>query len=226
MSTGVRPRALFSIQRRQICPRLPAPVGIWRPTFQRLAYLGLFLAGLTLALLSSPLVSMGSWHYFQVEMVGWLLFVFGTATRWWSTLYLASGEQGKMVTAGPYSVCRNPLSLANLLLGLSFVCFLGSATVFLGFGLAAIGYLSLAVPTEERRLHAPFGDAYDGYRREVPRLWPRLRLFHSPETILVNVATLRGELWRMAIWIWIPVIGKSLAQMRAETWWPHILGLP
>ena len=100
-------------------------------------------------------------------MVGWLVFVAGTAMRWWSTLYLASGEPGKMVTAGPYSICRNPLSLANLLLGISLVCFLGSLTFLMGFALAAIGYLSLAVPAEERRLHGLFGDAYDAYRRQV-----------------------------------------------------------
>jgi len=201
-------------------------VGVGWPKVQRGAFLGLLLAGLALALLSGPIASTGTWNYFQIEMLGWLLFVFGTATRWWSTIYLASGEPRQLVASGPYSVCRNPLSVANLLLGFSFVCFLGSVTFLLIFAVTAVGYILLGVPAEERRMHAKFAEAYDSYRRQVPRLWPRLRSFHSPETIVVEVARLHGELWRMAVWIWIPVLGKSLAQMRAETWWPHILGLP
>ncbi len=146
--------------------------------------------------------------------------------RWWSALYLSSGEPGTLVATGPYSVCRHPLSLANLLFGISLACFISSLTFLLGFTLVAIGYFALRVPAEDKRLLAKFGEPYDRYRRSVPRLWPRLRLFHSPETILVDVAGLAAELRRSAIWIWLPVVGKSLAQLRAETWWPHIFGLP
>ena len=92
--------------------------------------------------------------------------------------------------------------------------------------MAAIGCFSLTIPAEERRLRETFGDQYDQYCRTVPRLWPRLRLFQTPENIVLDIGTLAPELRRMAVWMWLPVIGKVAAQCRAELWWPHLFGMP
>lgn len=188
--------------------------------------LGLIVACLALTLLSSPLVSVGTWNEFDVDMFGWLVFVLGAAMRWWSALYRTEAQPPQLATTGPYSLCRHPTQLGNLLFCVSLACFLSSITCLLGFAVAAIGYFSLTIPAEERKLRDLFGEQYDGYCRSVPRFWPRLRLFQTPENILLDIGTLSHELRRTAVWMWLPVLGKAAAQCRAETWWPHLFGLP
>jgi len=127
---------------------------------------------------------------------------------------------------GPYSICRNPLQLGNLLFCVSLACFLGSLTCSLGFAIAAIVYFSLTIRAEEQKLRDRFGEQYDRYCQRVSRLWPRLRLFGTPENILLDIGSLTHELRLAAIWMWLPVLGKAAAYCRAAAWWPHLFGLP
>lgn len=188
--------------------------------------MGLIVVCLALTLLSSPLVSVGTWNEFDVDMFGWLFFVCGAAMRWWSAFYRTETQPQPLATAGPYSICRHPAQLGNLFFCVSLACFLSSLTCLFGFAVAAIGCFSLTIPAEERRLRETFGEQYDQYCRTVPRLWPRLRLFQTPENIVLDIGTLAHELRRMAVWMWLPVIGKAAAQCRAELWWPHLFGMP
>lgn len=197
-----------------------------RSRIQLCLCLGLVVTSISLALLSSPLVSVGTWNEFDVDMLGWLIFVCGAGIRWWSAFYRSEGPWPELATSGPYSICRHPTQLGNLLFCVSLACFLSSLTCLIGFSLAGIGYSSLAIPAEERKLRDIFGDQYDRYCQSVPRLWPRLRLFHTPENIELHVGTLLCELRRTALWMWLPAIGKAAAQCRAEAWWPHFFGLP
>ncbi len=187
--------------------------------------LGLIVVSLALTLLSSPLVSMGTWNEFDVDMFGWLIFVLGAGMRWWSAFYRRDGVP-LLATAGPYSICRHPVQLGNLLFCVSLACFLSSLTCLVGFAIAATCYFLLTIPAEERRMRQQFGEQYEQYCRSVPRFWPRFRLFQTPENIELDMTTLAVELRRMAVWMWLPVIGKAAAQCRAELWWPHFFGLP
>jgi protein-S-isoprenylcysteine O-methyltransferase Ste14 len=188
--------------------------------------LGLIVVCLALTLLSSPLVSVGTWNEFDVDMFGWLIFVLGAAVRWWSAFYRNESQQSRLATFGPYSMCRHPTLLGNWLFCVSLACFLSSLTSLLGFGVAAIGYFAITIPAEERKLREQFGEQYDQYCQRVPRFWPRIRLFQTPENIDIDIGTLAHELRRTALWMWLPVLGKVAAQCRAESWWPHIFGLP
>ena len=178
------------------------------------------------SLLSKPLLSLDSWSEFEFELLGWLCFSGGALMRWWCALYMATGQPGDLVTTGPYSICRNPLLLGNLLLGASLACILGSMTLLVGLLAVAGVFLAVGLPAEEARLLEAHGETYARYRRGVPRFWPRLKGFQSPEYFQVDTAPLRPELWRTMFWVWLPVIAKVLAQLRAETWWPKIFGLP
>jgi len=207
--------------------------------------LGLILATLALTFLSSPLVSMGTWNEFNFDMLGWLIFVLGGAMRWWSAFYRIEGTSPILAVSGPYSICRHPAQWGNLLFCISMACFLSSLTCLLGFVVAATVFFWLAIPAEERRLRETFGEQYDRYATAVPGLWPRFRLFRTPENIDIEKAmedarlrlqaqllrdafhgTLSHELRRMAVWMWLPAIGKAAALCRAEIWWPHLVGLP
>jgi protein-S-isoprenylcysteine O-methyltransferase Ste14 len=180
---------------------------------------------LGLALVSWPNIAVESWMRVHVDTAAWLVFVAAAGIRWWATLCRASEPRG-LVATGPYSICRNPMLMANLLFGVSFALFLASATFAIGFVVGAIGCLSLAVAAEEHELARRFGREYRDYCNEVPRYWLRMGHFRSPETLIARRADLIPELRLTALWMWLPIIGKMLAQFRAEAWWPHLLRLP
>jgi ubiquinone/menaquinone biosynthesis C-methylase UbiE/protein-S-isoprenylcysteine O-methyltransferase Ste14 len=82
----------------------------------------------------------------------------------------------RLVTCGPYRLCRNPIQFGALcyLFGLGALCFsLATALLALLAGtLVAIAYIRLV---EERELAIRFGDAYLAYRQCTPFLLPRAR---------------------------------------------------
>lgn len=97
------------------------------------------------------------------EFLGWAQ-LFGPATA--STRTAGTPE---LRTTGIYGCVRHPVYtglLAMFLLGPTLS--LDRFTLFL----AALAYLSVGIPVEERKLIDLFGDAYVEYRRHVPALLP------------------------------------------------------
>lgn len=78
-------------------------------------------------------------------------------------------EPGQLVTSGHFRFTRNPMYVGFTLMLVAVALFVGTLTAWLGavvFFLAANGWY---IPFEERRMVASFGDAYEEYRRRVPR---------------------------------------------------------
>lgn len=81
-----------------------------------------------------------------------------------------SGERpGRLVTKGPYALCRHPMYLAGIL-----ILFARPAMSLEGllFALFALAYFLLGSIPEERRLVRDFGDVYVRYRLRTPRIFP------------------------------------------------------
>jgi protein-S-isoprenylcysteine O-methyltransferase Ste14 len=80
-----------------------------------------------------------------------------------------------LVTTGPYACVRNPIYLANFLIGLGLVV-LAEAIVWVPFYFILFGlpYRSL-VDQEERFLRSKFGEEFGRYCEPVPRWLPRLK---------------------------------------------------
>lgn len=57
--------------------------------------------------------------------------------------------------------------------------------------LVSAAYVAFTVTAEEERLIAIYGDEFRRYCERVPRFIPRFRLFHSTETIEVQIRGLR-----------------------------------
>ena len=81
----------------------------------------------------------------------------------------------RLVTTGPYALCRNPMLLGTVIyyLGVSFWINSLSAVI-----LTALFLLCSAVYTklvEEKRLEAKFGKEYEKYKEKTPFLIPRFR---------------------------------------------------
>lgn len=84
-------------------------------------------------------------------------------------------ETCRLVTSGPYALCRNPMHLGLILFYLGLSCALNSLYSLLITFLFWIFAFCFAVFLDEPRLRRDFGAEYEDWAARVPRFWPRTR---------------------------------------------------
>jgi protein-S-isoprenylcysteine O-methyltransferase Ste14 len=140
----------------------------------------------TLWLATSTLLSRTGWTGLATATVTVTCFalacmIFGAILRVWGTSYLGASvmaghamQGNQVVAAGPYRSLRNPLYLGSSLfaVGVSFLMPPSGALFFL---ICMCLLMALLIRGEEHFLSSTLGSAYEEYRRQVPRLLPRLR---------------------------------------------------
>jgi protein-S-isoprenylcysteine O-methyltransferase Ste14 len=173
-------------------------------------------------LFSDPWIPQSTLTSMIFESLGWTIFVAGVCFRFWSTLYIGGHKGKQLVTEGPYSLCRNPLYLGNLLLTLSIAFFMESLLFAVGLLIASLVFALATISSEERRLGERMGAEYAHYLRTVPRLLPSFRNFHESGTIEVDVRCLHIEAHRALRYLWIPLICHVLDPIRDQSWWPQL----
>jgi protein-S-isoprenylcysteine O-methyltransferase Ste14 len=151
------------------CIRLPASDGDRRPHVMIAAFAGAYL------ITAVPLLP-------QAPRRDWLLWpsdiltVAGLVFTLWSLASLRRSfsivpQARRLVTSGPYRLCRNPLYLGEVVGG--WAVFLPTiawpGALVLG---TSLGFQLVRVLAEERVLARNFGPDYLDYRRRVPRFLP------------------------------------------------------
>jgi protein-S-isoprenylcysteine O-methyltransferase Ste14 len=122
---------------------------------------------------------------------GYLGLLAGLGIRVWSILYLGGRKSREVVSDGPYSLCRNPLYFGTVLLTIGAgLCFANLPMLVLGLAVI-LPVHAVVIWKEERHLLELFPDAYPAYMQRVPRLWPRLANYRSPETVTISVHAIR-----------------------------------
>ncbi|MCR5085001.1 MAG: isoprenylcysteine carboxylmethyltransferase family protein [Succinivibrionaceae bacterium] len=80
----------------------------------------------------------------------------------------------RLVTTGPYALCRNPIHFGMMLYYTGLACCLNSMWALLApVGMVAFAY-ALAMLFDEPRLRRDFGDEYERWASVTPRFWPRV----------------------------------------------------
>lgn len=133
-----------------------------------------------------------------IEVVGILLLAVGVLGRVWCAIYIAGRKNSELCQDGPYSLCRNPLYLFSFiaLVGIALAARLGTVAVVLTplFWL----YHHFVIRSEESKLREMFGEAFEAYRREVPRIIPRFRGYWSRADLVTNPRILARNLLEVA----------------------------
>ncbi len=134
----------------------------------------------TLWLASSTLLARSGWISLatatvMVTAVALACLLIGVTLRVWGAAYVGHGVMrntsirgGPFEAAGPYRYVRNPLHLGAWLLacGASILMPPGGACLFL---IAFSVFVLFLISAEERSVSIKLGDAYEQYRRSVPR---------------------------------------------------------
>lgn len=137
-------------------------------------------------------------------VIGFLLaFGVGEAIRIWAvgfsgvTTRKSELDAPQLVTAGPYALVRNPLYIGNLISWIGF-CIASSGNAdqlsrFLIFASLIISYgiiYGSIIPLEEEFLAKEFGESFQNYLSNVPRMIPNFKPYKQqagkwePEVIL------------------------------------------
>jgi protein-S-isoprenylcysteine O-methyltransferase Ste14 len=136
----------------------------------------------------------GTVYQETLEYTGILMIFMGIVGRLWSTLYIGGRKGTELVTAGPYSITRNPLYLFSTLAVAGIGAQTGSFVAMLCFAGITIGAFSVVIRREERYLRDALGAAYASYCARVPRFWPDVSLYDDAGPEVVEPRRLRRTL--------------------------------
>ncbi|CAM5203528.1 Isoprenylcysteine carboxylmethyltransferase family protein OS=Castellaniella sp OX=1955812 GN=EPN31_14205 PE=4 SV=1 [Castellaniella denitrificans] len=162
-----------------------------------------------------------SFQHQGLEWIGLGLIILAVLGRAACMLYVGGRKGTDLIVEGPYSISRNPLYVFSILAVLGIGLQTGSLIVGLVFAFAAYLIFRWIVEEEEILLHKAFGAAFDVYRQQVPRFYPRWHLWRSPKHITVDLEgvwkTIRDAL---PYFLAIPVF--ELIEAAQEAGWVHI----
>ena len=133
----------------------------------------------------------------QMSILGFVLVVFGSFGRIWASLYIEGNKTKNLITAGPFSMVRNPLYFFSLIMLIGFS--LALKAIYLPLALLLI-FVLFHVPTianEEKKLQDIHGEKFKGYVKYTPRLIPNIFKYKRPETgekVLVKISRINGVL--------------------------------
>ncbi len=103
--------------------------------------------------------------------LGLFLFLLGFLGRVWASGFLVKND--RLTTAGPYGRVRNPIYVANLLLGAGLILQSGLYWTFAILGLLYGICYRPGMRVEEENLRRRFGPAFDAYAAAVPLILPK-----------------------------------------------------
>ncbi len=147
-------------------------------------------------------------------IAGLVISLLALALRAWAAGHL--NKNMVLATSGPYRFSRNPLYLANFLLGLGLATAANSLVGWLAFSIYFFCFYPCAIITEQRRLAELFPADYSAYGRQVPlffphwkRSWPsasgrfRLALYFKNKEYRALLATVGFLLLLLLKWVWL-----------------------
>lgn len=128
------------------------------------------------------------WSSDFASVAGLLLMAGAALGRVWTSAFIAGSKDERLVTVGPYSLCRHPLYAWSLVGGLG-VGLASRSIVLLALTVILLAALhARAIRHEERMLADRFPDAFRRYREEVPCLIPRTLRSQEPLEVRLGVA--------------------------------------
>lgn len=160
-----------------------------------------FIAMLPLVIFSRSVWADPEWLFDTFEVAGIFLVIFGVLGRFWSILYIGGRKNVTVIQSGPYSICRHPLYLFSTIATVGFGLMLGSLVLTALLGVVVFVILSITAMREERYLRSEFGGAYEAYAGRVPRIWPDLSLFTTPEEVVFSVPQLKRNFFDALVFL-------------------------
>lgn len=151
----------------------------------------------------------------SLDLAGYFLVTACAIGRVYSTAFIGGVKNDRLVTWGPYSVCRNPLYLFSLMgaagIGLMSTSILAFCIIFFGF----LFIYNRLIRREEEFLHARFGRAFTDYAARVPKLIPDFSKYACPGELTFQPKFLNRAV-SDAVWWFVPLPLFEIAEKLQE----------
>jgi protein-S-isoprenylcysteine O-methyltransferase Ste14 len=160
------------------------------------------------------------------QSLGFVLVVWATLWRMWSSLFIAGRKDLEIVDQGPYARCRHPLYLGSVVAAIGIGLTTRSVLVTVALPATIGAALLLAIRLEEATLAACHGDRWRHYCRRVPPLLPRLGALALPARREVDLPVFGKAFLDAAsvLGLWLLVL--LLDALRIQLGWPVYLQMP
>jgi protein-S-isoprenylcysteine O-methyltransferase Ste14 len=138
-----------------------------------------------------------------LSVVGIFLAAAASMGRVWCSLYIGGYKTDRLITVGPYSICRNPLYFFSLLggigVGLASETFTIPLMILCGFCL----YYPFVILSEEKHLLTIHGKEYETYLRTTPAFFPKPSLLIEPTEYAVKTHVFRRRMLGALYFVWL-----------------------
>jgi protein-S-isoprenylcysteine O-methyltransferase Ste14 len=161
-----------------------------------------------------------------IEIAGLVLILVCIVGRTWSTLYIGGYKKRELVTAGPYSVVRNPLYLFTCIGAAGIGAQTGSALIASLFAAGALAIFTVVSRHEEAYLAAAFPADFAAYAARVPRFWPRLSQWKEADELRVKPHLVRRTFLDACLFLLAVPAAYLLAWLQRLGQFPVLLDLP
>lgn len=130
-----------------------------------------------------------------IDSVALLLLLVACLGRVWCIMYIGGQKNTSVVTAGPYSMVRNPLYVFSFIGALGLVIMTHSIIIAALLLIFFVGIYPFVVAKEEANLHRLFGADYDTYCERTPRFIPSLKLYSTESEVPADIRRMEKSLF-------------------------------
>ena len=169
----------------------------YRMYFLRASMILLILLSITNNNFRAYTLDITSIESLKMSIMGFVLVVFGSFGRIWASLYIEGHKTKNLITAGPFSMVRNPLYFFSLIMLLGFSLALKSIYLPLSLLLIFVIFHIPTIANEEKKLQNIHGEKFEDYVRSTPRLIPNIFKYKKPEIgekVLVKISRINAVL--------------------------------
>jgi protein-S-isoprenylcysteine O-methyltransferase Ste14 len=206
------------------------PADIDLQALQRKRKLVLMLGGVAWVLLM--LFTQSRWRtgaphlYLAIAGTGLVLILVSILGRTWCTLYIGGLKKRELVTAGPYSLVRNPLYVFSAMGAAGIGAQTGSALLALLFAAGALAVFQVVARHEETFLAATFPADFAAYAARVPRFWPRLSQWREADELRVKPRLVRRTFLEACLFLLALPAAQLVTSLQQLGLLPVLLDLP
>lgn len=179
------------------------------------------LTGLVVTLFSGPMLVFSFWTNTILLTLSWVTLALGLTIRLWGTAAIAGRKGLRVVSEGPYALCRNPLYWGTFLIAVSMVLFLQSGVFAVSLIPPVLLYLFGVVPAEEHFLQNQLGANYMAYCEKTPRWLPKWSSGSLLRTSPASLDAWYAECHRQAAWLLLPLLAYAACAIRNMGWCPQ-----
>ena len=154
-------------------------------------------------LFTSPIIREWSFACETVRLVGYILLCVCVLGRIYSTTFIGGIKNEKLVTSGPYSMCRNPLYFYSML-GATGLGLMSGQAITLAIVLGGFLFVyDKLIKREEAFLSEKFGNEFVIFKAGTPRLIPNIKKYTCPDELVFKPKYLSMAV-RDSIWWLVP----------------------